>query len=134
MGIAARNHDEMWRVTADNIEMRVIRARHGKAAFNQEKNIVSNKNAQCLNLHNSYWNADMKSEKLQEVQQIGNKTYYRSGNEWADVQQEAKADEQVVKIGTKEFGQLVDLLLKNNEQGCLALHGDIRVSLQGKNY
>jgi len=72
--------------------------------------------------------------EVAEVSQVGNKTYFRRGQSWEDSQNEPKIDESVVTVGTEAFTTLVDELLKENEQGCLALHGDIRVTINGKNY
>ena len=119
---------------AANIESRALKERVGYGSLNQERNIINGRQASCLNPYNSHWDANMKQQKMSMVQQIGNKTYYQTGNTWNDAQQSEKEDEIVVAVGSEPFSKLVDELLLANEQGCLSLTGEVRVSVNGKNY
>lgn len=124
-----------FKMAADNIEMRALNDRVGYSSVNQEFNLKRDKDAACLNVHNSHWNAKMKKSQVAEVQQIGNKTYYRRNGSWDDVEKDTvPANTTIVELGSKGFSTLVDELLKQNEQGCLSLPGNIQVSLNGKNY
>jgi len=132
--ITGVEQERLFGAAVDNIQLRAITRRSGLDSVNQEYNINRGKNTKVLNRTNEYWSMKMTKTEVNEVTQVGNKAYFRRGQSWEDSQNLEEVDELVVSVGTEAFSTLVDELLKENEQGCLALHGDIRVSINGKNY
>ena len=125
------------RATAE-IQQKAVRKRTGQEAFNQDWNIGKSKGAVQVNRSNYYLDAKLENAKVDQVCQVADKAFYRKGNEWvdADLAGKGKEVEQAtpVKVTSPEFKHIVDQLVKENRQSCLALGSNIRVVVNGKNY
>ena len=120
-----------------------VKVRAGRAAVNQGLNIVEAKVQRQLKYDNRYWNAQMESVVISDVQQVNDKCFFKRGNLWIDgsiiarqqraqnVQQELVAD-RIVRFGTDEHLQMVHDLASQHRQGALSLPGDIYLDYNGE--
>jgi len=125
------------------IDDRAVKVRAGRAALNQGLNIVAAKLQGQLKYDNRYWNAQMESVVISNVQQVNDKCFFKRGNLWIDgsliarqqraqdVQQELVAD-RIVEFGSDEHLQMVYDLASQNRQGALSLPGDIYLDYNGE--
>ena len=126
------------------IDDRAVKVRAGRAALNQGFNIVEGKMQQQLKFDNRYWNAQMESVVISNVQQVNDKCFFNRGNLWIDgsliakqqqqaqdVQQELVAD-RIVEFGSDEHLQMVYDLVSQHRQGALSLPGDIYLDYRGE--
>ena len=120
------------------IEKKAVQKRAGQAAFNQDWNIGKSKGAKQVNRGNYYLNDQLKTTPIDQVCQIADKAFYRKGNEWVDSSLAGKGKEveqaTVVNVGSPEFQKIVNHLIKEDRQSCLALGSNIRVVIDQKNY
>jgi len=128
------NIDAFWSQTSDKLEQRAMKARVGEASVNQEMNLIEGKQMATLNKRNRYLTKELEVVEESRIQQVGRKTYVYRGNTWNDTTVEKETDTIEVNIGTVEFNKLVDDLVAENEQACLALAGEIVVNVKGTNY
>ena len=120
-----------------------MKVRAGRAALNQGLNIVEGKLQGQLKYDNRYWNAQMESVVISNVQQVNDKCFFNRGNLWIDglliarqqraqdVQQELVAD-RIVEFGSDEHLQMVYDLASQHRQGALSLPGDIYLDYNGE--
>lgn len=123
---------------AAEIERKAVRKRTGQAAVNQDWNIGRSKAAAQVNRGNRYLNDKLENAKIGRVCQVADKAFYRRGGEWIDAGLVGKGEEAgqstPVKITSPQFKEIVDQLVSENRQGCLALGPNIRVVINGQNY
>jgi Ca-activated chloride channel family protein len=116
---------------------RAVGERSGAGAVSQETNVWRQKEAARANPSNTYLNSQLVEERVEGVQQVADKAFYRRNQEWVDavvIQQGGGDDAVPVAIGSKEFADLVDRLVVENRQSCLALGPNLRVQAGGRNY
>jgi Ca-activated chloride channel family protein len=124
-------------VATDALISRAVAQRSGAGAANQESNLWRQKQAVQLNPTNGFLNAKLEQEEVREVRQVADKAFYRRANEWVDadlLENGADAPVESVAIGTKEFHTLVDRLVAEDRQSCLALGPGTRIEIDGKCY
>jgi Ca-activated chloride channel family protein len=124
--------------TSAEIEQKAVQKRTGQAAVNQDWNLGKSKGAAQVNRGNYYLNDKLETAKVDQVCQVSDKAFYRKGNEWVDADLAGKGKDAAqatsVKVTSPEFKNIVDQLIKENRQSCLALGSNIRVVVDGKNY
>lgn len=116
---------------------RAVQERSGAGAVSQETNLWRQKGAERVDPSNRHLNARLVEERVEGVQQVADKAFYRRGDEWVDavvIQQGEPADSRTVDIGSKEFHAVVDQLVAEGRQSCLALGPGLRVQAGGRNY
>jgi Ca-activated chloride channel family protein len=121
---------------ADFLQTRAMESRSGAASVNQDANLWKAKQAAYANPSNRFLNSELKEEEVAGVQQFGDKAFYRRGDEWVDasILQQAAGDADEVEIGSAEFGKLVDQLVAEGRQSCLALGANARIQVGEKSY
>jgi Ca-activated chloride channel family protein len=121
---------------ADFLQARAMQSRSGAGAVNQDANLWRAKQAAHANPSNKFLNAELQEEEVAGVQQLGDKAFYRRGDEWVDatILQQAPGDAEEVEIGSREFGTLVDQLVRDGRQSCLALGPNARIQVGEKSY
>jgi len=128
------NADAFWSQTSANLKNRAIDQRVGIGSVNQEQNINLSKKSAVMNRSNSYLSKEMEVVEETRVQQIGRKTYVQRDGSWQDTTMTAELKVVDVSINTPVFTKLLDELIAENEQACLALAGEILVNVKGVNY
>jgi Ca-activated chloride channel family protein len=139
-GTDLTQRDEILRQTNALLDSRARNTRSGKEAVNQSANLDTQMNQFAGNRTNGYFDQNMNRVQVSRVQQVNDRAYFQQGNRWVDSQavaagaarQEVKAD-RVVTVGTPEFDELVDRLVKDNRNGALAMPGDLLLQVDGKN-
>ena len=120
----------------DMLEERAVMRRSGKSAISQSYNIAGQKYQSQLNARNVYFDEDMKKVTIANVQQINDRAYYLRGNRWVDsrlLKDEANIKpKRVIEFGSPEFIDLVSMLSTSNQQGCIALGGDVLLLVEGE--
>ncbi|NNM28543.1 MAG: VWA domain-containing protein [Akkermansiaceae bacterium] len=124
---------------ADNFRARVMQKRSGADSVNQEMNLWAQKGAGCVNPTNFYIDAELKRVQVGNVQQVADKAFYKRGNEWVDASVAAAPAEaglpvEDIAVGSEQFQSLVDRLVANDQQGCLALGNNLDLVVEGKRY
>jgi len=111
------------------LDTRAVRTRAGLSALNQSFNVAEGKMQQKLKYDNRYWNAQMESVQISNVQQINDCAFFKRGNQWIDAKlvsnQEEIQPDRIVEFGSEAHVQMLDELIRANRQGCLSLDGDI---------
>ena len=98
-------------------------------------NIAAQKTDACLNLRNSYIDANLNRVEVTGVQQICDRAFYRRGNRWVDsrvVDKEKAEPDQVIEFGSPEFRKLAAQLAADGRQGSISLDGDIFLLVAGE--
>ncbi len=118
------------------LEKRALKERSGFGAYNQEANLSDAKQRSWVAKNNNFLNENMEREVVKNVQQIGRKTYFQRGTSWFDAEAVDQKDDKAkeVKIGSPEFGKLVDRLVSLNQQSSLAMGVNMRVVVDGVTY
>jgi Ca-activated chloride channel family protein len=119
-----------------NFARRAIGARVGLASVNQEYNRRFMRGQSRLNLGNDFYDADMNRVSVTSIQQVNDRAFYNRGGRWVDsriVEQEAKVKpRKVIRFGSDAFRELALRLARENRAGCIALRGDILMSVDGE--
>jgi len=112
---------------------RAVRVRTGLSSLNQDFNNQMVKAQTCLNPTNRFWDASMNEVEVAGVQQIADRTFYRRNDRWVDSRAMLRSapPERVVRFGSEEFREILDRLVREGRQGCVALHGDILLEVDG---
>jgi Ca-activated chloride channel family protein len=135
-GTDLANRDEVLREANRNFVGRAISARSGIGSLNQSFNYERQIGQKALNRRNEFYDAKMNRVAVRRVQQISDRAFYRRGNRWVDsrvVQQEKSVTpEKTVTFGSEEFHKLATKLATQGRQGCIALHGEILLVVDGK--
>jgi len=116
------------------LESRAMRERSGYGGVNQSYNLAQSKSQTTLNMRNDYYDADMKRVSVASVQQVNDRAYYRRNNQWIDSRllNETARPTRVVEIGTPEYFELLDRLVRENQQGAVARHDDVILKLDNE--
>jgi hypothetical protein len=123
----------------DNYIEKALGKRSGAASANQDMNIWEQKGATSVNPTNRYLNDELVKEEVANVQQAGDKAYYRRGAEWVDAAAlqsgiENHATVTNIEVGSAEFNTLVDKLVATKRQGCLSLGRNLELVVDGTRY
>ncbi len=126
----------MLEQASGNYRKRALRVRSGMGSVSQEANIAAHRSQQVLDYHNSYFDVEMNRVSIRTVQQINDLAFYRRGNRWIDSRLigkklSAKPSRQI-DFGSKEFSELIERLAKEHRNGCLSLHGEVLLEIDGK--
>jgi Ca-activated chloride channel family protein len=119
----------------DEIDRKAVNRRWGKEAVARAQQVEQGKKQKVLTF-NSYTDAVKGLVEIPNVQHCNDRALFKRGKQWIDGSLIAnritlKAD-QVVKFGTPEFAALLELLVKQNRQGALAVRGDILIRVNDK--
>jgi Ca-activated chloride channel family protein len=119
-----------------NFKNRAVETRSGISSVNQEMNYQFQSRQQVLNPGNAFYDAGMNRVSISNVQQVGDRAFYRRGSRWVDsrvVNQERNIrPSRTITFGSKEFRQLAERLAKEGRQGSISLRGDILMVVDGK--
>ena len=141
-GISGGQSNLGMKQRVDNNFTMNYRARSGKIGVQQELNNDSRVEQLRLNSRNSVRNSELESVQFTKVQQISNRTFYRRDGRWVegkllkseeqgDAAGESPKPDRVVLFGSPEFEELLTELLRRNEQGSIALEGDVLLQVNG---
>ena len=107
---------------------------------NQDLNLWSQKQSESLNRRNAYVNEKLKLQEIGNVVQCSDMTFFRRGSQWVDAslallhKENEGAPAREVRIGSKEFSELVDRLVSKQRQSCLALGQNLELAVDGIRY
>ena len=128
--------DRVMRQARFNFQQRAVQTRSGLSSVNQEINNKYQSRQQVLNPSNVYYDANMNRVSTSNVQQVGDRAFYRRGSRWVDsrvVNQEGSIrPTRTISFGSKEFKQLAERLAREGRQGSISLRGDILMVVDGK--
>ena len=114
---------------------RAIGVRSGLGAVNQELNLARQKFQSCVNLRNTFLDADLNAVSTARVQQVSGDTFYLRSGRWIDsrlVQRDAAAPRSVIEFDSDEFRALAGRLAREGKQGTFALRGDVLLIVDGE--
>jgi Ca-activated chloride channel family protein len=117
-----------------NFEERAIQTRFGYGSVNQEFNNGAQRSMTCVNTRNGFWDAQMNRVEISTVQQVAGGAFYKRGNRWVDgaLVDRSDAPKRIVEIGSPEFRRLAERLARDGRQGCVALNGEILLTVDGE--
>jgi Ca-activated chloride channel family protein len=130
------DRDAVLKEARKSFASRAIGARVGLASVNQEYNRSFMRSQTRLNLGNEYYDAGMNRVAVTSIQQVNDRAFYNRGGRWVDsriVQDEAKVKpRRTIRFGSEAFRALAQRLARENRAGCIALRGDILMSVDGQ--
>ena len=89
-----------------------------------------------LNGRNNFVNDELVTESVTTVQQVNDRAFYQRGNRWIDSRAVNRADAakaaRVIEFGSEPFRQLLQRMVNEGRQGCLALDGEILLLVDGE--
>jgi hypothetical protein len=119
-----------------SFESRAMHERSGLGAVSQSFNMIRQKDQKVLNVHNDFYDAQMKRVSIANIQQINDRAYYQRGNRWVDSRLISEKEEikpkRIVEFGSQEFVELAEKLAAQNRQGSIALRGDVLLLVDGE--
>ena len=134
-GTDLHDKDAVMSVATDNFSTRAVATRAGLGAVNQSYNLASQKAQTSMNYQNAYYDENMQRVSVTNVQQINDRAYYRRNNRWVDsrlLSDEAAKPTRTVEYGSPEFFELLQKLETSNQQGSVALGGEILLLVDGE--
>ena len=119
-----------------NFERRAVNLRAGRGSIVQSMNNNYVNVQTSLNSRNSYVNDALVMESTTTVQQVNDRAFYQRGNRWIDSRAVNSADAaqraRIVEFGSEPFRALMQRMIRENRQGCLALSGEILLLVDGE--
>lgn len=119
----------------DEIDRKAVNRRWGKEAVARAQEVEQGKKQKILRF-NSYNDAVRGRVEIPNVQHCNDRALFKRGKQWIDgslianrIRLEA---DRTVKFGTPEFTALLDVLVKQNRQGALAVRGDILIRVNNQ--
>jgi len=135
-GTDLADRTEVLREAGTILDRRAMRARSGIDAVNQSLNMIQQRAQATLNVRNEFYDQQMNRVSIANIQQINDRAYYLRANRWVDsrlVQKEAQIQpKKVIEFGSPEFIELAEKLAKENQQGSIALRGDVLLLVDGE--
>jgi Ca-activated chloride channel homolog len=134
-GTDLHDADMVMREAGSNISVRGVATRSGMGAVNQSYNMSSQKSQSTMNYSNSFYDQNMQRVSVTTVQQVNDRAYYRRGNRWVDsrlVSDEKTPPTKTIEYGSPEFFELLKKLETSNQQGSVALGGEILLLVDGE--
>ncbi len=125
---------------AENYDLRALKTRSGASSVNQDLNLWNQKQSESLNRRNSYVDEKLKLQEIGNVVQCSDMTFFRRGSQWVDAslallhKENEGAPVREVRIGSKEFSELVDRLVSKQRQSCLVLGQNLELAVDGIRY
>lgn len=120
----------------DNFRDRAVASRAGMGSVNQAVNGQNMRDQWCVNTGNRYYDENMNSISVANVQQVCDLAFYRRGNRWVDsrvVEKEKKSEpSKTILHGSEEFAKLVERLVRENRVGAISLEGDVLMVVDGE--
>jgi Ca-activated chloride channel homolog len=119
----------------DAFYSRAVATRAGLGGVNQSYNMTAQKSQSTMNYANEYYDQNMQRVSVTGVQQINDRAYYHRGNRWVDsrlVSDEAAKPAKTIEYGSPEFFELLKKLETSNQQGSVALGGEILLLVDGE--
>ncbi len=127
------NRDNVLATCNGNLMERGVGVRTGWAAVNQSANGIAMQNQSCLNLSNSFLDADLNSVMVSNVLQVCDLTFYSRKGQWVDSRVEGNPTEpRVVAFGSDEYYSLLERLVSKGRESTLSLSGDILLKIDGE--
>lgn len=126
---------DILKEAGDNFVSRAYQCRSGWSSVNQEINNQFGKNQLFMNPSNGYFDQSMKRVSITSVQQINDCTFYQKEGCWVDsrvVEKEEIKPTRTIMLGSPEFYELVQKLVLQGRQGCIALRGNILLYVDGE--
>ena len=118
-----------------NFDDRAVKTRFGLGGVNQEFNNKVQRSQLQLNARNGFLDSNLARIEIATVQQVNDKAFYKRGNRWVEsslVGQPTQRPGREVQIGSPEFRDLVEQLVKENRPGVIALEGEILLRVDGE--
>ncbi len=119
------------------LDRRAVRTRHGMGAVSQGRNFNEKKLQAQLDPANSFWNEANEQVRIRNVQQVADRAFFLRGRRWIDsrviLARGSFEPDEVVELGSPEHLRLVEELADDGRAGCLALEGEVLLSVGGKN-
>ncbi|MDQ7778225.1 MAG: VWA domain-containing protein [Planctomycetota bacterium] len=120
----------------DNFQQSAVLKRGGAHAQSQQNNIAEQRAQSKSNRANEFQDAEMNTVRITNVQQVGNRSFFRRGANWVDAQtvkdKPVPAPDEVVEFGSARFDEVLTRLTAQNNQGVLSLGGEALFELDGK--
>lgn len=120
-----------------NFLNRAVATRSGIGGVNQALNYNFQRGQVFQNRRNAFYDANMNRVQVSRVQQINGRGFFRQGDRWVDGNalnnSAGPAPDRTVQIGSPEFAELLDGLVAGNDQGALAMSGEIVVRIGDEN-
>ncbi len=111
-----------------NFWNRAMKTRSGLGSVNQSLNNMEISQRACLNPTNRFYDSEMNTVQVANVQQISDRAFYRRGNTWVDsraIDRTQSPADRTIEFGSAAYRELLESLASHGRQGCLALSGDI---------
>ena len=106
-------------------------------AVSQGRNFNEKKLQAQLDPANSFWNEANEQVRIRNVQQVADRAFFLRGRRWIDsrviLARESSEPDEIVELGSAEHLRLVEELADDGRAGCLALEGEVLLSVGGKN-
>ena len=135
-GTDLSRRDDVLRQATENLATRAQQTRSGIGAVNQAFNVQAQHAQVTLNRSNAYYDQNMNRVQVSRVQQVADQAFFQHGNRWVDgrvINSRRSAEpDKIVTIGSPEFMELVERLVKENRQGVLSMSGEILLDMDGK--
>ncbi|MFN0059098.1 MAG: VWA domain-containing protein [Planctomycetota bacterium] len=139
-GVDLAAHDALVAETSVNMRERVEGCRTGLGAVNQGINRQWSENQSCLNLRNTYIDAELSAVEIVGVQQIADRAFFRRNGRWTDsrlldrtsAESGSEIGAKIIEVGTPQHASLLDRLTSEKRQACLSLAGDILMLIDGE--
>jgi Ca-activated chloride channel family protein len=126
------NEAELSARTRQNYLSPALARRYGLGSVSQEVNRSAQRSQVYLNNRNSQFDADMNNTAVTTVQQVANGSFYRRNNRWVEAAatEQAKATpNRTVEVGSAEFNQLVEQLVREGRQSCFSMRGELLLKI-----
>jgi Ca-activated chloride channel family protein len=135
-GTDLSRRDAVLREANQNFYARAQQTRSGIGAVNQAFNYNVQRAQVSQNRRNEFLDQNMNRVQTTRVQQMNDRGFFQQGNRWIDgsvinARREAQPD-RTVTIGSPEFMEIVDRLVRDNRQGVLSMSGEIVVNIDGR--
>ncbi len=134
-GVDLRNRADITAQAEDAFRRRAFGARTGDAGLSQDINIRQQRGREFLNHRNQYYDDRLYRVEFDNVQQLGDLTFFRRGDAWVDsrlLDRWPAGEPTAIAFGSKEHEVLIDRLFREGRPGSLALNGDILLLVDGK--
>lgn len=118
------------------LDQRAVQIRAGYASVSQEFNRIEQKGQRRLNGRNTLFNARMKRETFDTVQQLGPDSFFLRNGTWVEgrllLKGATPAPQRTISFGSAAYFALLRKLEQTGRQGALALAGNVFLSVNGE--
>lgn len=130
--------DTVREVARRNFAQRAMAIRSGKAAVNQELNVMSRRQQSHLNRKNWVCDKSLNRVALGGVKKLSDKTFYQRKDKWIDSELLGRAEkvnkQAMIHFGSPKYKALLSKLSRSGRHACLSLSGEIHLSFGSQIY